>query len=288
MIFSGKRWLRARSKRTVSLLRFICDNYPGVINARDNLHRTSFHYACIINDQVSIDILELTDAKPMLDCINLSPRDYLEHRDACSEEFRAKDFPNGELQRRSAGISDFLKISFYPSLRKAVEKDAVEEVKLIHSEMIQMGFHLKDLHPHSFRQDYSHGHRYVPLVFVALQHRSLACIRYLIEVGVPITGRMYITGLEIREMFKSMPQRANEVELECLDMVDLLQSLDTDVEIKTSLGQLVPPITAVPVILPIQSTRAEEKSSNNRNRWKNLFKKNQENSNSKLPDCIIH
>ena len=265
-----------------------------MINARDNLHRTSFHYACIINDQVSIDILELTDAKPMPDCMNLSPEDYIQHRDLCSEEFRAKDFPTGELQRPSEGISDFLKISFYPTLRKAIERDASAELKLIHSEMIQMGFHMKDLHPHSYQHDYCYGQRYVPLFFIALQHRSLACIRVLTEIGVPSIGRMYLSVTEAREMFNWIPphQRKDgeeeEEELKYLDMVDLLEQFDHDLELQTSLGQHVVPLAAVVVENPARPTVLEMRSSNSKQRWKNLFKKNQANSNSKAPNCIIH
>lgn len=263
-----------------------------MINARDNLHRTSFHYACIIDDQVSIDILELTDAKPMLDCMNLSPEDYTQHRDLCSEEFRAKDFSSDELQRRSDGISDFLKISFYPTLRKAIERDASDELKLIHQEMIQMGFHMKDLHPHSYQHDYCHGQRYVPLFFIALQHRSLACIRYLTEIGVPSVGRMYLSVTEAREMFNWIPPHQStageEEELKYLDMVNLLEQFEHDLELKMSLGQHVVPLAAAVVENPAKPTVIEVRSSNSQQRWKSLFKKKQENSNSKAPNCIIH
>jgi hypothetical protein len=44
-------------------LRFICDNYNRILNSRDNLNRTSLHYACIMNDKTSIEILEQANAK---------------------------------------------------------------------------------------------------------------------------------------------------------------------------------------------------------------------------------
>jgi ankyrin repeat protein len=34
-----------------------------MINAKDNLNRTSFHYACIMNDKTSIEMLEQANAR---------------------------------------------------------------------------------------------------------------------------------------------------------------------------------------------------------------------------------
>lgn len=41
-----------------SLFRFIYDNFKEIVNLGDNIHRTCFHYACIINDKESIEILQ--------------------------------------------------------------------------------------------------------------------------------------------------------------------------------------------------------------------------------------
>lgn len=42
---------------------FICDNYNIIINSKDNLNRTSLHYAYMMNDDVTINILEQGCAK---------------------------------------------------------------------------------------------------------------------------------------------------------------------------------------------------------------------------------
>lgn len=41
----------------------ICDNYNIVINMRDNFNRTPMHYACIMNDEAIIRILQKGNAK---------------------------------------------------------------------------------------------------------------------------------------------------------------------------------------------------------------------------------
>jgi hypothetical protein len=42
---------------------FICENYNNIINLKDNLNRTPLHYACLMNDETIINILQQANAK---------------------------------------------------------------------------------------------------------------------------------------------------------------------------------------------------------------------------------
>ena len=46
---------------------YICENYPNVVNLKDNLNRTSLHYACIMNDEATIDLLQQANAKKVFE-----------------------------------------------------------------------------------------------------------------------------------------------------------------------------------------------------------------------------
>jgi ankyrin repeat protein len=41
----------------------MCENYNIVINLKDNLNRTPLHYACIMNDETAMNILQQANAK---------------------------------------------------------------------------------------------------------------------------------------------------------------------------------------------------------------------------------
>lgn len=42
-----------------------------MINIKDNLSRTCFHYACLINDQTAVEILEKGNARQVRDLLDL-------------------------------------------------------------------------------------------------------------------------------------------------------------------------------------------------------------------------
>lgn len=173
----------------------------------------------------------------MIDCLNLCPNDYRVNRDLCSEEYPATDFAEKEIKRKSTFASDYLKLAFYPQLKRAIERNCVEEMKLIHQELIQMGLHLKDFNPNSSLHDCVQGERYIPLLFVAIEHRSYASLQYLLELGIPVIGRMYLLKSEVDtnsywRLFRSEPE-----ELECFDVIEIIHHCEIDAELKAIFQQ---------------------------------------------------
>ena len=121
------------------------------------------------------------------------PDDYQKNFDLCCDEFYAHGFPKNALQKELPEISDYLKIAFYFSLKNSIETNSISELRALNNTMNRMGFSLADFDPNSYLNDWIQGQRYVPLIFVALEHRSVTAIQCLIELGLPLTGRMYIT-----------------------------------------------------------------------------------------------
>lgn len=164
--------------------------------------------------------------------MNMCPNDYLLNRDLCCEEYSANDFSKNEIQRKSSSVSNYLKLAFYPKLKKAIESNSIEEIKSINTEMNQMGFYLKDLNPNSYLDDYVQGQRYTPLLFLALEHRSVTSLQCLIDLGIPLIGRMYISKSKMNENSQWMTFRSRAEELECFDMIDIINDLEDDIELK--------------------------------------------------------
>ncbi|CAF0982468.1 unnamed protein product [Rotaria sordida] len=214
------------------ILNFICENYNSVISLKDNLNRTPLHYACIMNDEIAINILQHALAKQITDCLNLFPDDYKNNRDLCCEEFYAQDFPKNEIQKCLPGLSDYLKLSFYFPLKKSIEENSIDNITLINNEMNTMGFYLEDFNPNSYINDWLKGQRYIPLLFVALEHRSISSIQCLIELGLPPIGRMYISKSINNNNSRCVSFRTRAEELECFDIIDMINNLEDDNELK--------------------------------------------------------
>ncbi|CAF4754813.1 unnamed protein product [Rotaria sp. Silwood1] len=219
------------------ILSFICENYNNVINLRDNLNRTPLHYACIMNDEIAINILQQALAKKIADCLNLFPDDYKNNRDLCCEEFYAQGFPKNELQKCLPGLCDYLKLSFYFPLKKAIEENSIDNIKLINNDMNTMGFYLEDFNPNSYVNDWLQGQRYVPLLFLALEHRSISSIQCLIELGLPPIGRMYISKSINNNNSRCVSFRTRAEELECFDIIGMINDLEDDNELKNIFKQ---------------------------------------------------
>lgn len=166
------------------------------------------------------------------DCCNLYPDDYRTNRDLCSEEFHAQDFPRKELEKRLEGRSDYLKLSFYSPLKTSIEENLTENIKLINQEMNAMGFYLEDLNPDSYINDWLKGQRYIPLLFLALEHRSISAVQCLIELGLPLTGRMYLSKSINHHNSRCVSFRTRAEELECFDIIGMINDLEDDNELK--------------------------------------------------------
>ena len=218
--------------------------------------------------------------------MNLYPTDYLSNRDLCCEEFHAQNFPQIELQHQSSVISNYLKLAFYPSLKKAIENNSVDEIKLINDEIIQMGFHLKDINPNSYFTDYIQGERYIPLLFLALEHRSVASVQCLIELGLPLIGQMYISKSDTKENSKWISFRSRAEQLECFDIIDIINDLDDDNELKNLFKQPTIPNETVVKIEELEEETNPEKLSKCQ-QVINFLRRNQQNQNTKSQTCTV-
>jgi hypothetical protein len=168
----------------------------------------------------------------MPDCLNLYPNDYKINRDFCCEEFHAQGFPKNELTKHLSGISDYLKLSFYFPLKKSIEENLIENIKLINNEMNIMGFYLEDFNPNSYINDWIKGQRYIPLLFLALEHRSISSIQCLMELGLPPIGRMYISKSINNNNARCVSFRTRAEELEYFDIIGMINDLEDDNELK--------------------------------------------------------
>ena len=148
------------------------------------------HYAAILNDSSSIEILQPFVESTKIDSFNFLPTDYVERRELCSELFQAKDLRQNGDEQNLLAISDFLKSAFYPSLKTAIEIDDVEKLRFIRQEILSMGFDLKNFHVDSNLDDFCHGQRYIPLFFLAVRHRSTSTLSFFNEINLPRLGRI--------------------------------------------------------------------------------------------------
>ncbi|CAF1255872.1 unnamed protein product [Rotaria sordida] len=273
------------------ILKFICDNCNDVINAGDNLNRTCYHYACIMDDKKSIEILEQSNGKQIIDCMNFYPNDYLLNRDLCCEEFHAQGFPTHELEKKSSVISNYLKLAFYSSLKKAIENNSIEDIKLINNKIIQMGFHLKDFNPNSSLNDYIQGQRYIPLLFLALEHRSIASIKCLIELGIPLIGQMYKSKTTMNQNSGLISLCIRSEKPQCIDITDIINNLEDDIELKDLFKQY---LVLIETKFNENSIKIEQQDDSNLEKlsirqkiMKNFLTGIEQNENEKSKTCIL-
>ena len=175
----------------------------------------------MLNDATAVELLRESGAKQLLDCRNLYPNDYIVHYQACSQDRDA-------LQRNSSGISDFLKICFYGNLRRAIEKDSIEDIRSIAAEIDQMGFALHDLSPNANQHDYVQCQPYVPLLFLAIEHRSLPIVRLLLELDVPRSGQICRAKSDTMDDISWMSDCSITEDEECVDLATLIRDLEND------------------------------------------------------------
>lgn len=160
------------------------------------------------------------------------PDDYRLRRELCSDEFHAQGFPRSDFEWQISGISDYLKLVFYQPLKECIEQNRIEQIKVINQEMNKMGFHLKDFDPNSYLNDWLRGQRYTPFIFLALEHRSVSAIQCLMELGLPLTGRMYVSKLNNPNNSRCVSFRTRAEELECFDIIGIINDLEDDSELK--------------------------------------------------------
>ena len=175
----------------------------------------------MINDATAVELLRASGAKQLLDCRNLYPNDYTVHRQGCSQDRDA-------LQRQSSGISDFLKIFFYGKLRRAIETNAIEDIRSMAAEIDKMGFALKHLSQNGNQHDYVQCQPYVPLLFLAIERRSLPVVRLLLELGVSKSGRIVRTKSGAVDDISGMADCSITESDECVDLATLIRDLEND------------------------------------------------------------
>lgn len=217
--------------------------------------------------------------------MSLFPNDYKTNRDLCCEEFHAQGFPKNELQKRPSGISDYLKLSFYFPLKKSIEENLIDNIKLINNEMNTMGFSLEDFNPNSYVNDWLKGQRYIPLLFVALEYRSISSIQCLMELGLPPIGRMYISK-SINNNSRCVSFRTRAEELECFDIIGMINDLEDDNELKNIFKRHLSPSGT---IHNQSSARLEQQSKRKRMPQERsiINKQNDKNNDVKSQACIL-
>lgn len=148
------------------------------------------------------------------------------------KEFQIEDFAKDEIQRQSVALSNFMKIVFYSSLKKATETNSTDDIKLLHYDITKMGYHFKDLRPTSQSNDYVKGERYIPLLFIGLEHRSISAIKTLIRLGLPVAGELQIMKSQMNQHFRSkyFPTQTNV--LQDFDLVEMIDNITDDNELK--------------------------------------------------------
>ena len=174
------------------------------------------------------------------------PDDYISQQDLCSDEFHAQGFPRSELERHGSGISDYLRLVYHQPLRECIEKNRADQMVIINQEMNMMGFHLKDFDPNSYLNDWLKGQRYIPLVFLALEHRSVSAIQCLMELGLPLAGRMYMSKSSNPNNSRCVSFRTRAEELECFDIIGIINDLEDDSELKNIFKRHLSPISTAP------------------------------------------
>ncbi|CAF1328391.1 unnamed protein product, partial [Didymodactylos carnosus] len=234
-----------------TILQYIGDNRSVTFSLKDNLHRTPLHYAYIMNDKVSINILQRAGTKKFRDCKYLYPEDYLA-KDVCSDEFHSSGFVNGDELERRYGIGDYVKVAYYETIKTAIETNNVEQLKMMNSELEQFGFTINDFNPMSYIKDWIRGQRYVPPLFIGLEARSLASLYCLLEMGTVPTGNMYVLDNDYgagvssgvsssSHQSRCISLRGRAEELECFDIVGMFNDLEDDSELKAVLKRQLPP-----------------------------------------------
>jgi len=95
-----------------------------------------------------------------------------------------------------------------------------------------MGFYLEDFNPNSYINDWIQGQRYIPLLFLALEYRSISAMQCLMELGLPLSGKMYISRSINNNNSRCVSFRTRAEELECFDIIGMINDLEDDNELK--------------------------------------------------------
>jgi hypothetical protein len=218
--------------------------------------------------------------------LNLFPNDYKTNRYLCCEEFHAQGFPKNELEKRVSGISDYLKLAFYFPLKQSIEQNLIDNIKLINNDMNTMGFYLEDFNPNSYVNDWIRGQRYIPLLFLVLEYRSIASMQCFMELGLPLIGRMYISKSININNSRCVSFRTRAEELECFDIIGMINDLEDDNELKNifkrhlSLSNSISRQSSIVSEQQIKRQKTPQQGST-------LNKQNQGNDNTKSQACIL-
>ena len=195
----------------------------------------------------------------MMDCSNCTPKDYLINRQLCPKD----DFAKYEIERPINFPSNYLKLAFYSQLKTAIEKNSIEELKSLNGEITQIGFHLHDFNPNSSFNDYIEGQRYIPLLFLCVEHRSYTAFHFLCQSGVPSIGILELSKSELDERSYWKSYFSSTDQLQCLNMVEIVKNLEEDIQWKTSLEQCL----SIQQTTVINIEEVKEKNSSKKDRF---------------------
>jgi len=155
---------------------------------------------------------------------------------------------------------------------------------MLNNELIKMRLRLKHFNPNSYLNDYVQGKPYIPLIFLALQHRSIESIQCLIELGLPLTGQMYILQFEMTPDSKWISFRSRGEEFQCFDIMDIISDLEDDIELKDVFKQKLVS-TGNSIETKEQDPNLEKLSG--KQKMMNFLRGNQQNQNTKSQTCVI-
>jgi hypothetical protein len=152
------------------------------------------------------------------------------------------------------------------------------------NELIKMRLRLKHFNPNSYLNDYVQGERYIPLIFLAFEHRSIESIQCLMELGLPLIGQMHILQSEMTPDSKWISFRSREEEFQCFDITDIINDLEDDIELKNVFKQ-----NLVPTGSSIETEQQDSilKKLSEKQRTMNFLRGNQQNQNTKSQTCVI-
>jgi hypothetical protein len=141
-----------------------------------------------------------------------------------------------------------------------------------------MGFYLEDFNPDSYINDWLKGQRYIPLLFIALEHRSVSSVQCFMELGLPLIGRMYLSKSINNNNSRCVSFRTRAEELECFDIIGMINDLEEDNELKSIFKRHLSPTGTIyrqsSILseqqikrqkIPSQQTMLNNQSQNNKN-----------------------
>lgn len=194
------------------------EDFPTLLSSRDTLDRTAFHYACILKDTASIEILGKFLIFQHPDAFNIKAKEYLDRRELCCEQFDSQNLKKLAENAEQTSISDILKLAFYLDLKEAIENDQIEKIRSINNKIVSMGFQLDQFEKNSDLNDFCYGQRYIPLWFIAVNRQSNLSIEFFEQIQLRKIGRFCVNRSNLVQLDPSKFPLAQEEQFRWFDL----------------------------------------------------------------------